>query len=157
MRCLSPGRFAAAVLGLLLVPALSVVAAETSPKDLDAAWTKAMKANSLDAVVACYAPDAVLWLPDAPQASGTTAIRATYEGLLAANTVQDVTLGEVHYKTSGDVSASWGNFVLTLAPRAGGAAIVMKGRFTGIAERRGGRWVYVADHASADPVPPPAK
>ena len=32
----------------------------------------------------------------------------------------------------------------------------MKGRFTAMAKRIGGKWLYVADHASADPPPPAA-
>ncbi len=126
-------------------------AADTGAKTVDDAWMKAMKANDLEAVLACYAPDAVAWLPDSPEASGDRAIRAAYQGMLAANTVQDVTVTETHYKTAGTLSVGWGRFTLTLAPKSGGSPIAMKGRFTEAAELRGGRWVYVADHASAEP------
>jgi ketosteroid isomerase-like protein len=92
-------------------------------------------------------------MPSAPEASGQQAIRAAYQGLFAANTVQDATITDTHYKTSRTVSAGWGRFTLTLAPKSGGAPVTMKGRFTDVAERRGGRWVYLADHASAEPPP----
>ncbi len=75
-----------------LAAAATVAAAEEGAKDVDAAWLKAVKANDVDALVACYWPDAVLWLPDAPEARGEKAIRATYAGLLAANTVVDASL-----------------------------------------------------------------
>ena len=72
--------------------ALPVFAADGGAKGVDAAWMKAMKANDLDAVMACYASDAVLWLPGAPEARGANAIRAAYQGFFAANTVQDAAL-----------------------------------------------------------------
>ena len=136
----------------LFASALSSFAADTGSKSVDAAWMKAMKANDLEAALACYAPDAVAWLPGSPEASG-----AAYQGMLSANTVQDVAITDTHYKTSGSLSVGWGHFTVTLAPKSGGAPIVLKGRFTEVAERRGGRWLYVADHASAEPPPEPAK
>jgi len=131
--------------------ALPCLAAESGARSVDLSWAKAMKANDLDAVLKTYANDAVAWLPQAAEARGATAIRAAYEGLLSANTVQDAVLSETHYKTTGKVSVGWGKFSLTLLPKSGGAPVVMSGRYTDVAERRGGRWVYVVDHASADP------
>ena len=141
----------------LLATTLSTFAADGGAKTVDAAWMKAMKANDLEAVMACYASDAVAWLPESPQASGASAIRASYQGLFAAFTVQDVAMTEGHYKSSGNLSTAWGRYTLTLAPKAGGAPVVMSGRFTEVSERRGGRWVYVADHASAEPAASAAK
>ena len=133
--------------------ALSGFAADIGAKSVDAAWMKAMKANDLEAVLACYASDAVAWLPGSQEASGEKAIRAAYQGLFAENNVQDVTMTDSHYKTSGSLSVGWGRYTLTLAPKSGDAPVSMKGRFTEAAERRRGRWVYVADHASAEPPP----
>ena len=142
---------------VLLLVALMVTArshaAESGAQIVDAAWIAAMKANDIDAVMKCYAPDAVMWLPNAPSARGAKAIRAAYEGLLSANTVKDATLGDVTYRTVGSTSVAWGRFSLTLVPKAGGDPVVMAGRFTEAAERRGGRWVYIVDHASAEPAP----
>lgn len=120
---------------------------------LDASWTRAMKANDLEAVVALYAPDAVIYLPDTPEAAGRKAVRDTFQGFFNAFTVQDAALTETHYKTAGNLATSWGRYSITLAPKAGGAPVKMNGRFTGIAERRAGRWVYIADHASIEPPP----
>ena len=136
---------------VILVFALPGLAADIGAKSLDAAWMKAVKANDLEAVMACYASDAVLWLPGSPEARGEKAIRAAYQGLFSANTVQDAALTDTHYKTSGSLSAGWGHFSLTLAPKSGGAPATMNGRYVEAAERRRGRWFYIADHASADP------
>jgi ketosteroid isomerase-like protein len=142
--------FAAAV-GLASVAA----AEDAGAKSVDAAWVKGMKSNDLDAIVACYAKDAVMWFPGAPEARGTAAIRAIYAGYLAEFNVSDAVLSNTTYQTSGDLSAAWGDFVLTLAPKKGGAPEVLKGRFTSVSKKVGGKWAYVADQASATPPPPP--
>ena len=143
----------ATVLFVALVAAEPSPAAESGARIVDAAWIIAVKANDLDAVMKCYAADAVMWLPNAPSARGDQAIRAAYEGLRSANTVKDATLTNVTYRTVGKTSVAWGRFSLTLVPKAGGDPVVMTGRFTEAAERRGGTWVYIVDHASAEPAP----
>lgn len=150
-------RFAAAALAFgLFFSAAASLKAEEGAKSVDAAWLKAIKANDVDALVACYAPDAVMWLPDAPEARGAKAIRDAYAGLLGANTVTDATIANAVYRTSGDLSAGWGNFTLSLQSKKGGAPVTMKGRFTAVTKKTGGKWAYVADLASADPAPAPA-
>ena len=143
------------VFALALAPL--VAAAQEGVKAVDALWEKAIKANDLEAIVACYAPDAVLWLPGAPEARGTKAIRDVYAGLLSAFTVADATLANASYETSGNFSAAWGNFTLTLQPKDGGSPVMTKGRFTAVAKKMGGKWLYVADQASDDPPPAPPK
>jgi ketosteroid isomerase-like protein len=146
-------RLATAVAAVGLALAASARAQEGA-KDVDAGWLKAIKANDVEALVACYAPDAVMWLPDAPEARGEKAIRGAYTGLLDANTVVDATISNAVYQTSGDLSTAWGNFTLTLKPKSGGETVVMKGRFVSVSKKSGGKWRYVADLASADPPPP---
>ena len=142
----------ACVLGL--AAAATVLSAEEGAKYVDAAWLKAVRANDVDALVACYWPDAVMWLPDAPEARGEKAIRAAYTGLLAANSVVDASLADAVYQTSGDLSTAWGHFTLILKPKAGGDNVVLKGRFVNVSKKSGGKWRYVADLASAEPPPP---
>ena len=139
-------------LALLIVTfSLPCRAAETGAQAVDSSWIKAMKANDLEAVLKTYAADAVAWLPEVKEARGEKEIRSAFEGLLSANTVKEVVLSETGYRTIGKVSVGWGRFSLTLEPKSGGNPVVMTGRYTDIAERRGGRWVYVVDHASAEP------
>jgi len=143
------------MVGGLLLSTAALRAQEGGAKSVDAAWLKAIKANDVGALMACYAPDAVMWLPDAPEARGSKAIRDAYTGLLAANTVVDATIANAIYQTSGDLSAGWGRFTLTLKPKKGGDPVTMKGRFTAVAMKTAGKWGYVADLASADPAPAP--
>lgn len=153
MRQVSCVLFVALLMASLQSP-VPVWGQQDGAAQVDAAWIKAMKANDLEAIVACYAKDAVLWMPDAPEARGEAAIRAAYKGLLSTHTVKDASMSDTRYKTVGETSSGWGRFSITLVPKSGGAAVVMNGRFSEVAERRGGRWVYVVDHASLEPAAP---
>lgn len=150
-------RFLALGLGLALfsvwLAGAASAAASTGAQAVDEAWSKAVIANDLNAVMLCYSRDAVMWLPDAPEAKGQEAIRASYTALFDANTVTNATFADSHYETSGSVSVGWGKFALTLSPKTGGAPAVLSGRFSVIARREGRKWVYVVDHASSDPAP----
>jgi uncharacterized protein (TIGR02246 family) len=121
---------------------------------VDEAWTKAILANDLDALVACYASDAVVWFPGDAEAKGEKAIRAAYVNLLKDNTVKEAKLSDTHYRMVGKTSVGWGHFSMTLVPKAGGAPSTMTGRFTEVAVEKDGKWVYINDHASAEPPPP---
>jgi uncharacterized protein (TIGR02246 family) len=123
-------------------------------KTLDEAWVKAAKAGDADALVKLYAPDAVLYMPDEMRAKGTAEIRESFKKFLGANTVREMTLTYDYTTSSGNLAASSGHFSMTVEPKAGGAAQTMEGRFTSVATRKGGKWMYVVDHASA-PMPPP--
>ncbi len=116
-----------------------------------------MRATDVEAAAACYAADAVLWFPGAPEARGARAIGDAYAGFLGDMRVQEVEISDAVHQTSGDQSAGWGHFTMKLQPKKGGESVVMKGRFTEVAKKIGGRWLYVADHASADPTPAPAR
>jgi len=122
-------------------------------KGVDDAWIQAVKAGNVEAVVALYAPDAVLYPPDALEARGTAAIRASYESMLSAVVVNDASI-DAQYQTSGDVSVGFGKATLTMTPKGGGSPQIMSVRVTAVARKIGGKWLYVVDHASA-PLPPP--
>lgn len=140
----------------LVCSLISFVAAAAAPvgaQAVDEAWRKAITANNLDGIMAVYSENAVMWLPDAAEAKGREAIRKSYAALLAANTVTGATFANTHYKTSGDLSVGWGDFTLTLSPKSGGDPVTLSGRFSVIARKEAGTWVYVVDHASAHPAP----
>ena len=123
-------------------------------KSVDEAWEKAIVANDLDAIVACYAPDAVMWGPGEAEAKGEKAIRASYAALLKDNTVKEAKTSDTQYRTTGKTSVGWGHFSMTMQPKAGGAPVTMKGRFNEIAAEKDGKWLYIVDHASVEPAPP---
>jgi uncharacterized protein (TIGR02246 family) len=141
-----------------LTAALStpLFAADPGAQALDNAFVKAFKAGDIEAVVGLYASDATLYPPGEMAAKGREAIRAVWGGFLSANTVTEVRLYETAYRTSGDLSTGLGRFSMTLQPKAGGAPFTLEGRFTDVAVKKDGKWLYVVDHASA-PLPPPPK
>ena len=146
-----------ALLLALLCSFFSFGAAAAGPagaRAVDEAWRKAITANDLDRIMAVYSENAVMWLPDAPEAKGHEAIRKSYAALLAANTVTAATFANTHYETSGNLSVGWGDFSLTLSPKSGGIPVTLSGRFSVIAKKEKGTWVYVVDHASTHPAPP---
>jgi uncharacterized protein (TIGR02246 family) len=150
-------RFSHPLILALLFCSISFATSSAAPagaQAVDEAWRKAITANDLDDIMAVYSTEAVMWLPDAPEAKGRDAIRKSYAALLAANTVTGATLANTHYQTSGDLSVGWGDFTLTLSPKDGGNPVTMSGRFSVIARNQDGKWVYVVDHASAQPTPP---
>ena len=139
----------------LLVTAVVARAAEEGLASVDAAWAKAMKSNSVDQVVACYADDAVGWFPDTAEAKGAKAIRAGYESFLKGSTILDAGTSDTHFAKAGKLSVGWGKYSITVVDKTTGKTNVWSGRFTGVAEKRDGRWVYIVDHASAEPAPKP--
>ena len=150
-------RFSLALTLALFFAWTSAAAATKAPSGaqaVDEAWRKAITANDLNAVMLCYSKDAVMWLPGAPEAKGTEAIRKSWADFLATNTVTGATFANTHYQTSGNLSVGWGDFTLNLSPKAGGSPVSLSGRFSVIARKEGGKWTYVVDHASASPAPP---
>jgi uncharacterized protein (TIGR02246 family) len=144
-----------ALLAAALLLAMPVFPADLGPEAVDQAWLKAANANDLEGLLACYAPDAVMYPPDVMVAKGKDAIREDYKNLLAAMTIRDATVSDTHYETHGDTAIAWGQFTITLVPKAGGDPVQMQGRVTEVCKKIGGKWLYVIDHASV-PMPPPA-
>jgi len=137
----------------LAAVALPALAQDTGTQAVDVRWKKAMLAGDAAAAAACYSPDALMWFPDAPEARGKDAILKAYQGLFGAYTIADVVIANAAQEVNGDLSAGWGNFTMKLQPKKGGDLYVMKGRYTTAAKKIGGQWLYIADHASAEPPP----
>lgn len=142
---------------VLIVAAMTsgarLTAAQHPLQTLDEAWMKAAKAGDVDAITALYAPDAVVYPPDAMEVRGTDAIRKAWAGLFAAYAITDMKIDAV-YETAGNISLGWGRWTMTVTPKAGGAPEKWEGRATSIAKKINGKWLYVNDHASM-PMPPP--
>ena len=115
---------------------------------LDEEFARGFVDDDLDALTALYADDAVLFNIGGPPAVGRTAIREALAGFLAAFDVVDFEHDEQHYTTTGNLSAGWATFTITVVPRAGGPSFPISGRSTTVARRVGRDWYYVHDHAS---------
>jgi uncharacterized protein (TIGR02246 family) len=130
-----------------------LTAAQHPLQTLDEAWMKAAKAGDVEAITALYAPDAVVYPPDAMEVRGTDAIRKAWQELFGAYTITDMKLDAV-YETAGNISIGWGRWSMMVTPKAGGAPEKWEGRATSVAKKINGKWLYVNDHASM-PMPPP--
>jgi uncharacterized protein (TIGR02246 family) len=135
------------LMGLLLVAGVAR-AGDSPAKALDDRFLKAFNANDIEAIVACYADDAVIYPPDSFIAKGKDAIRQSFQGMLNQFKISKATISDATYLDMGDRSVGWGIVEFTMTPSAGGEAKAMKGRFTTVSEKRNGRWVFISDHAS---------
>lgn len=131
-----------------IAPAASMRADFDGVKDVDEAWVKAMNDNDLAAVIALYHEDAVLYPPEQVEVRGAKAIAQYFGAVLGANTVKNVKMLDAKYQTDDDLSVGWGRFTLTVVPKSGGQETVIEGRFVAAAQKRDGKWRYIADHAS---------
>src|ERR1044071_7324324 len=97
-------------------------------------FVKRFEGNNLEGVVALYAPDAVLYPPDATEAIGTEAIRKAWGGLMNAFNVQKLIISDARHEIHGDTAFGWGKFAMVLTPKDGGDNVRMEGRFTDISK-----------------------
>jgi uncharacterized protein (TIGR02246 family) len=143
------------VVVLVLVACSSSSQASDPPEAADQAWKKAMVAGDIDALVACYASDAIGWFPDTPPAKGKDAIRQAFAGMLKNNTIAVDLTNTHYYECRNDMALGWGEYTITVTPKAGGNPITATGRFSEVLRKERGKWVYVMDHASPNPAPSP--
>lgn len=133
------------VLGLLAITLVSgpLTAAQQGVAGLNVALASALKAGDLDALMRLHDKDAVLYPPGALDQKGEEAIRFKWGRLLKANTIKDASFVDTTYASAGDLSAGWGHVRLTLQPKSGEEPITISGRFSTVAKRRNGKWLYV--------------
>jgi ketosteroid isomerase-like protein len=138
------------------------LAAACAPKVNDPADVQAVKdtapafdklANAGDAASLAsefYAPDGIRMDPNQPSSAGTAAIRASLEKVFAQSTdsVRNV-IDDV--RVAGSFAMAKGTFEGTSTPKAGGAAVPVKGKFVTLYERQaGGPWKAVWDIYNSD-------
>ena len=135
-------------------PAALIEAAE----QLDREFMAAFNNRDVEALNNCYwnSPDTILFPPDALQHRGIESIRAYHAATLASMPEgAKLEVIESHQTPVGDAVAGAGLFRLTIPGEDG--PTVMEGRFSDVKAERDGKWVYMVDHASFAPAPPPAE
>lgn len=142
--------WSALLCGLAALPAQADGGGVTS---VEAAWVKAMEAGNVDGLMKCFAPDAVVWVGGLPAADNSKAIHIIFNMYLAQNKLKNIKLSPLGNKTLGDISVSWGSYSATSTPAGGGgqAPTELDGRYTNIAKKIAGRWVFVVNHLSEEP------
>jgi ketosteroid isomerase-like protein len=138
----------------LLLFAASTFAAESGLNPAGEAFVKAVNAGNPDAIAALYLENATSYPPDVPVVTGRDAIRKTWADLFTQFTAK-LELTNGFYENHGDISIAWGQFTMTLTPKAGGEPIKIEGRYTDASKLEEGKWLYIVDHASVTPTAPP--
>ena len=149
-----PAPDSVATAAAVVVP--DAAADESAIRAGDAEWFKAYNAHDVDGVVALYAEDAVLAIPGAQRAQGSTAIRAALQKDIQATTQAGYTIveGASHeVAVSGDLAYVSNTF----AVKDKTGKTVDTGKYLTVLGRRDGKWLIVRDIWNTDSPPAPAQ
>lgn len=111
------------------------------------AWKTALEAGDTAALARMHGPQTVLYGADSAVTRGVGDIMTGYHAMYAAYR-PSVEIGDAGWVRQGPLLNSWGQFVLTLTPIAGGEPVRLDGRFSDVAVWTGDHWQYLMDHAS---------
>jgi ketosteroid isomerase-like protein len=152
------------VFGVLVLLALGIIGVFAAPSRaesqdemlkaaaaMDKAFVAAFNKGDVDAVCALYwnSPEVVFYPPDAMEARGMDALRASMAAAMAMMAGGKMEMVDSHQMVAGDTVIGWGMWRFTAADGS-----VMNGRYTDVRAKRDGKWVYLVDHASC-PMPAP--
>ena len=123
---------------------------------IDAKFVDAFNKKDIETIVALYAVDATAMFPG-PELwhSGTVAIRKSFTDFFATCDSPTLMVHHTQYKVSGNLGYGVGLFDMSYKDTKTGEIMTSKGRASSVYEKRGGKWVYVVDHASVPMAPPP--
>jgi len=122
---------------------------ERAIRAIDEAWSRALEAKDLDGVVAAYADDAVLLLPEAPLVSGRSAIRERFARRLSTPGYHaSFVTTRVTVSPSREMAWEIGAFKVKTDGSAGPVERVGKHLVTW--EKRGGTWQVTAESLNFD-------
>jgi len=156
------GYVAGCVIGLSLLlagcsdtpaPAPDTSAADQKAiKDGEIAWTADFAAKDPDKLVAHYADDATLLMPDTPLMSGKGAIRAGLTPILAdKNFSLSFTNSAVGVSKSGDLGYTQGTYTMTMTNPKTKKAVTENGKYVTVYKKQAdGSWKAIEDINNAD-------
>ena len=110
--------------------------------DIHPSVEKGVNDRDLDGLVALYAPDATMVVPDGSTATGTAAIREQWAGLLAMK--GRMTLRSRYAIEVGDLAILSNEWTYTVGDQTVGATTAEVAR-----RQADGGWLYVIDHPFA--------
>jgi uncharacterized protein (TIGR02246 family) len=135
---------------LTAAPQTSTTAAIAKIRD---AWVQDLRTKQLEPILKFYASDAVFLQPNGDRITGSTALRALFQNIMATFN-SDLTLHSQNLETSGDLAYDSGEFQETLTSIATGAKITSKGSYIMIFKRApDGGWKII-QHAWMGTPPP---
>ena len=133
-------------------PQTSTTAAIAKIRD---AWVQDLRTKQLEPILKFYASDAVFLQPNGDRITGSAALRALFQNIMATFN-SDLALHSQNLETSGDLAYDSGDFQETLTTIATGAKITSKGSYIMIFKRQhDGSW-QIIQHAWMGTPPPGA-
>jgi ketosteroid isomerase-like protein len=109
-------------------------------------WVQDLRTKQLEPILKFYAPDAVFLQPTGERITGSAALRALFQNVMATFN-SDLTLHSQNLETSGDLAYDSGDFQETLTTNATGAKMTSTGSYIIIFEYQAkGGW-QIVQHA----------
>jgi ketosteroid isomerase-like protein len=138
--------------------AADTTAIEQALRDLDAQWSAAAGAKSLEKTVSFYSADAIVMPPNAPAATSSEAIRKGWQDLLASpGLVISWKTTKVEVAKSGDLACLSGTYELTMND-ASSKPVNDHGKYVEVWEKQSdGKWKCGTDIWNSDLLAPGEK
>ena len=125
---------------------------EQTIRSLDNDWQRAIVARDVDRIVSLHAPDAVAMFSNSPMASGSAAIRSTYDGLVNTPGVSLTWVPTKIDVASPTVATDFGPYTLSYDGPQG--KVTEHGNYTTVWHKIDGQWRVAIDiGASTTPFP----
>ena len=119
-------------------------------KGINPVWFKSYNSGDANAIAALYTEDAVLNPPGAPAAHGKTEIQGYLTKDVSAANEAGITLNSnpsvTEANVSGNLGWEWGTF--TVNDKSG--AIIDRGKYVTVYEKRDGKWLIIRDIWNSD-------
>jgi uncharacterized protein (TIGR02246 family) len=135
---------AASLAACATAPRVNLQSEEQAIRDLDRRWVEAVAAKDVTTAVDMYAPDAYFMAPNAPLASGQSAIRPMWAELLQApNLNLTFSPTKIEVSKAGDLAYDVGTYRLAYDGPQG--RVDDEGKYTVVWRKVDGQWKVAAD------------
>lgn len=131
---------------------------EKAIRDLEAETAKAWTAKDANKILALYAPDASLMVPNMANMKGTTVIKGTLDEMMKdQNIALSFEASTVEVSKAGDYGYTQGTYTMTTTDPKTKKPMVEKGKYVTVYKKQAdGSWKAVADINNADAPAAPA-
>jgi ketosteroid isomerase-like protein len=119
------------------------------------AWVQDLRTKQLEPILKFYAVDAAFLQPDGKRITGSAAIHALFQTIMATFN-SDLTLHSQNLEASGDLAYDSGDFQETLTNIATGAKIISEGSYVIIYKRQANDGWQIVQHVWTGTPPPGA-
>jgi uncharacterized protein (TIGR02246 family) len=133
--------------------ATDAAAVRRTIEETNARFTEAFKRGDSATVMASYADDAIVMMPNEEASRGREGVRKVFRDMLSQMTVKDFKVTTDDVMVGGDLAVETGKYEWTLQPKANPNAkeVKDKGKFVTVWQRQSdGSWKIVRDIINSD-------